>query len=105
MANATAYHLSNEDIKEMLATIECESHWNIHSIGDGGNSYGLVQIYLPAHAEPMKNKEGKVVLSAVSGVEALNPFFSLEWMAKAFSLGKQHMWTCWRNLDKPVQVE
>lgn len=97
MANATAYHLTNEEMRDMLATITCESHWKVNAIGDGGDSYGIAQINLPAHATPME-KSGVEILPAVTGVEALNPFFALDWTAKAFSLGKARMWTCYRNL-------
>lgn len=84
MANATAYHLN---AAHFVATIECESHFNVDAVGDHGQSYGIVQIYLLAHKD-------------ITGVEALDPFFALDWMAKQWSLHKEYMWTCYRDLAK-----
>ena len=76
-------HQVNED--EMLATAKCESGLNISAIGDGGLSIGIVQIHLPAHPEITKE-------------QALNPVFSIDFMAKEFKKGNQWKWTCWRNI-------
>lgn len=49
------------------------------------NSWGLAQIYLPAHQD-------------VTREQALDPRFALQWMAKEFSKGNQHLWSCARSL-------
>lgn len=84
MADATAYHLS---IPHFLATIGCESHWDSQAIGDHGQSYGIVQIYLPAHKD-------------ITGAEALDPIFALNWAAEEWSEGRAYEWTCERELVK-----
>ena len=73
----------NED--EMLATAKCESELNPLAIGDKGQSIGIAQIHLPAHPEITKE-------------QALNPIFSIDFMAKEFKKGNKWKWTCWRNI-------
>ncbi len=48
-------------------------------------SFGLAQIHLPAHP-------------SISYEQAIDPDFSLNFLAKMLSMGKGSMWTCWRNL-------
>lgn len=79
---ASQYQVSSN---QMLATIKCESGFRENAIGDGGKSYGLSQIHLPSH--PNVTKE-----------QATDKVFAIEFMAKAFSKGKQRQWTCWRML-------
>ncbi len=69
---------------EMAATIQCESHGNSGAVGDNFTSYGLVQIHLPAHLDITKE-------------QALNPDWSLEWMAKQWNSNKR-IWSCARLL-------
>lgn len=70
--------------------ISCESGWNpkIQSqhIKDGKQeeSFGLAQIYLPAH--PNVTKE-----------QALDPEFSIKFIVDKFAEGKAYLWTCWRK--------
>ena len=45
-------------------------------------SYGVAQIHLPT--------AGGVTYEQATDME-----FSVEWMAKRFSEGKQHLWSCW----------
>lgn len=71
----------------MRKVVACESTFNPNAIGDGGKSFGLVQIHLPSH--PYVSRE-----------EALNPEFAVEFLAKNLSLGKGRMWTCYRNLPR-----
>lgn len=68
----------------MRTVVQCESRWNTNAIGDNGNSHGLVQIHLPSHPTILK-------------VEATNPDFALNFLAKNLSQGKGAMWTCYRN--------
>lgn len=70
-----------------LATINCESGWNTHAIGDAGQSFGLAQIYRPAHEE-------------VSIDEAEDPTFALNWMADEWSGDNAHLWSCWKDYQK-----
>lgn len=67
----------------LLRTLECESNLNPKAVGDGGTSFGIAQIHLPAH--PSISKE-----------EALDPYFSITWAAEQFAAGNARMWTCWR---------
>lgn len=69
----------------MTGTIQCESNWVTTAVGDNGNSLGLVQIHMPAH----KN---------ITREQAFDTVFSIEYMAKEFSLGHQNIWTCYRLL-------
>jgi len=85
----------------MNAIINCESQWNHtiqsqhtyteknvpkgYKVGDREQSFGLVQIHLPAH--PSIKKE-----------EATNPEFAIEFLAKNLKAGKAGMWTCAKTL-------
>jgi hypothetical protein len=69
----------------MASVIHCESSGNPKAIGDGGKSYGIVQIYLPAHPDITKE-------------QALDPEWAIDWMARQFSYGNARLWTCWRLL-------
>lgn len=69
--------------KLMKKVINCESRYKPNAVGDGGYSFGLSQIYLPAH--PNVTKE-----------EALDPKFAIEFMAEKFSQGKARLWTCYK---------
>lgn len=79
------------DASQMLETVRCESvgFRNVQSghILDGvrEDSWGIAQINL--YWNPEVTKE-----------EALNPYFSMDFMARKFSQGKYHRWTCWRNI-------
>lgn len=84
-STASLYHLNQE---HFLAVINCESHWEITAVGDKGLSHGLAQIYGPAHKE--------VTLEMSN-----DPFFSIAWMAKMWSEGKQNLWSCNRELYGP----
>lgn len=79
---ASQYEVSARTMKKV---INCESRFNKNAIGDGGYSFGLSQIFLPAH--PNVTKE-----------QALDPKFAIEFMAEKFSQGKARLWTCYRNL-------
>lgn len=84
---AVKYNVSEE---QMYGTIKCETNFqNIQSqiIKNGvrEESYGLSQIHIPSH--PHITKE-----------QALDPVFSIEFIAKEFSVGHQRKWTCWRKM-------
>jgi hypothetical protein len=84
---AQKYGVSADD---MWRTIQCESmgsttiqsHWR-RPDGSREQSYGLAQIYLPAH--PHVTKE-----------QAQDPQFAIDFMAKHFAQGRQGMWSCWK---------
>jgi len=78
--------------QEMVNTIQCESGFvtdiqsrHLRPDGSREQSYGLVQIYLPAW--PNTTYE-----------QAINPKYSIEFMAKKFSAGDKYLWTCWNQL-------
>ena len=70
--------------RQMLVTMACESSFNSNAVGDGGKSFGLSQIYLPAN--PLVTQE-----------QALDKVYAVEFMAREFKQGNQRKWTCWRN--------
>ena len=63
--------------------IKCESGFNpnAHNLTKRENSWGLVQINLLAH----KN---------ISKEDAIDPYFSIPFLAENVSKGKSSMWTC-----------
>jgi hypothetical protein len=85
----------------MEAIIGCESGWDTaiqskhtyqernvpkgYEVGDREQSFGLVQIHLPAH--PSISKE-----------QAKDPEFALEFLAKNLAAGKAGMWTCAKTI-------
>jgi hypothetical protein len=80
---ATEKGLADEKIAEIEATISCESQWIHDAVGDGGTSFGLVQIHLPAHPD-------------VAEAEALTPEYAIEFIVDEFLKGNEWKWTCWR---------
>jgi hypothetical protein len=97
-AKAEEYGVSS---RVMLAVVECESKFvpdiqsrhrytpkNVpkgYAVGDREQSYGLVQIHLPAH--PTITKE-----------QATDPKFAVEFLAKNLKQGRGGMWTCYKDL-------
>jgi len=81
------YYADKYDVSSstMTAVIKCESSFNPNAIGDGGTSFGLAQIHLPAH--PLVTRE-----------QANDPDFAIEFMAKEMSLGNSWKWTCYKML-------
>lgn len=69
----------------MRNVIMCESSFNPNAVGDGGNSFGLVQIHLPSWP-------------SVSREQALDPEFAVEFLAKNLAIHNGKIWTCYRML-------
>lgn len=67
----------------MKKVIYCESSYNPKAVGDGGTSFGLSQIHLPAHPEVTKE-------------QAFDEDFAINFMGESFSKNKHRMWSCWR---------
>ena len=82
-STAAKYHLNAD---HFVKTINCESNWNPDTIGDHGESFGLVQIHLIAHQD-------------ISKEQALNPRFAIQWMANEWANDNASIWTCWRQLE------
>lgn len=80
--NASKYQVSPKTLQRVIS---CESSGNINAIGDGGKSYGLVQIFLPMHPD-------------ISKANALDPSFAVNFLAEQISLGHGRLWTCYRNM-------
>lgn len=80
--NAEAYNVSYDT---MVKVVACESSFQRTIRGDGGESVGLVQIYLKAHP-------------TVTVEEAENPDFAINFLAYHLSKGNGKIWTCYRNL-------
>ena len=75
------YGVSASVIRKVIA---CESGYNPRAVGDHSKSFGLVQIHLPSHP-------------SVSKDQALDPEFSVDFLAEKLSKGKGSMWTCFRK--------
>lgn len=85
----------------MRGIISCESEWNTsvqskhrytptnvpagYKVGDREQSFGLVQIHLPAHPH-------------VSYNQAVDPEFSIEFLARNIAAGKASMWSCYNQI-------
>lgn len=59
--------------------------------GDLEGSWGLVQIHLVSHTE-------------ITKAQALDPDWSIDWMAKQFAAGNAYMWTCWQELKESGKI-
>jgi hypothetical protein len=84
----------------MNRIISCESQWHTsvqskhryhernvpqgYSVGDREQSFGLVQIHLPAHPH-------------VSHAEAVDPEYSIDFLAKNLAAGNGSWWTCYNT--------
>ena len=77
---------------QVWTTIGCETKYTYNPTiqsealrpdGTREKSYGLAQIYLPAHPE-------------VSYEQAIDPYFAADFIAKNWSKHKT-MWSCWNN--------
>jgi len=79
--NAKHYGVSEEVIHTV---INCESGYNSNAVGDGGQSYGLVQIHQPSWHK------------LISIEESLDPAFAIDFLARNLSEGNGHLWTCYR---------
>jgi len=84
------WHVSRETMTDI---VRCESGFdqNIQSRhlrpdGSREQSFGLVQIHLPDHPEVTKG-------------QALDPAFSIEFLARELSLGNGWMWTCFKIIS------
>lgn len=93
-ASSTAhkYGLNSE---HFTATIACESQWDpaVRSKaiinGKQENSWGITQINLD---NPPTGK------GTVKKSQAVDPYFSIEYMARMWAEDKYDAWSCWRNL-------
>ena len=70
--------------KTLHRVIKCESGYKENAVGDGGKSFGLVQIHLPSHPE-------------ITKTQALDRVFAIEYLAKNVSKGNGKIWTCYRK--------
>lgn len=85
----------------MTSIVACESQYRVsvqsehvytptnvprgYSVGDREQSYGLVQIHLPAHPSITKQ-------------EAIDPEFAATFLAKNVSSGNAGIWTCYNKV-------
>lgn len=70
----------------MRRIIACESTNNPNAIGDGGASYGLVQIHLPSWPE-------------ITPEQALDPAYAIDFLGRKLASGQGNLWTCYRLLQ------
>lgn len=78
---ATTYKVS---AAVMHKVIKCESNYNSKAVGDGGKSFGLVQIHLPSHP-------------TITKAQAYNKEFAIKFLAQKLSTKQGRMWTCYRT--------
>lgn len=78
---AKQYKVSAEVMDKVVS---CESTYNPETVGDGGKSYGLVQIHMGYWGDKVSIEMAK------------NPDFALDFLAKKLSEGKGRLWTCYR---------
>jgi soluble lytic murein transglycosylase-like protein len=71
----------------MRRIIACESTFNPNAIGDGGYSFGLVQIHLPSWR------------GTITKEQALDPVFAVDFLAQKLSTGQGRLWTCYRKIQ------
>lgn len=83
---AKKYGVSADTMKRV---VQCESQYDIdiqshHKRPDGSQekSFGLVQIYLPAHTN-------------VTYSEAIDPVFALNFLGKYLAQGQGKLWSCY----------
>lgn len=81
-SSAEHYNLTPRQTRQMFATVSCESNWDIYATSST-DDFGISQINANAHPD-------------ISLSEMDDPYFSLDYIAKEFSLGNERMWTCWR---------
>lgn len=67
----------------MQKVVSHESSYVWDTVGDNGTSFGVAQIHLPDHSDITKK-------------QAMDPNYSLDWMAKNIKAGKGQMWTGYR---------
>lgn len=75
-----------------LATLKCEGDFyngQSYVLKEGGpngreDSWGVAQINLPYHPE-------------ITKAQALNPFWSINWMADQWLKGNEWKWSCWHT--------
>jgi hypothetical protein len=75
---------SGINVYQAVETVRCESSFNEHAEGDGGNSYGAWQIHLPSH--PQVTKECALDLACATD-------FALQLFKES-----PEKWTCYRLL-------
>ena len=88
MLVTTYAFIYNVDEVQMHKMIHCESTHNPKAvnINKWEESYGLVQINLKAHTN-------------VSKEQALDPDFSVRFLARNLSEGKGRMWSCYKEVS------
>lgn len=80
----------NVDATQMYETIKCESAFDPKTVGPYGE-LGVAQIYLKYHPDVTKE-------------QAVDPDFSVRWMAKSWSQGHKSWWVCYNLLYAKDQL-
>lgn len=81
----------------MHKIINCESHYDTkiqsgyYANGVREKSFGLVQINLPSHAD-------------ITYEQAIDPDFSLNFLAENLSKGKGNMWSCFKIINSATKM-
>lgn len=72
----------------MNKVIDCESSYDINASGDGGKSYGIVQIHMGYWGDKVTPEMAK------------NPYYAVEFLADKLSKKEGHLWTCYKMYYK-----
>ena len=72
-SSAERYHLTKKQTARMLATIGCESNWDVNALSKT-HDVGIVQINKDWHPDIRED-------------QMLDPYFALDWMASEWSKG------------------
>lgn len=86
VTTAKQHHLS---VARFVGTLECESDWIYDATSTTGD-YGVAQWNLSAHS---KSEEPFYITKD----EALDPYFSIQLAAAAWSAGEAPWWVCYRK--------
>lgn len=80
--SADKYGANSDVLRDVLT---CESGLRPDAVGDHGESFGIAQIHLPDHPN-------------ITIDQALDADFSIDFIAREFSIGHAWKWSCWKIL-------
>lgn len=80
-AYSEIYGLSEATENQAVEIARCESNFVEDAVGDGGHSFGIAQIHLPAHPE-------------ITQEQATNKYFATWFLVSQIAEGNKWKWTC-----------
>ena len=82
---AKEYGLSGRTTEQAVEIARCESDFVEDAVGDGGHSFGIAQIHLPAHPD-------------ITVEQATNKYFATWFLVSEISQNRMWKWSCARIL-------